>query len=128
MTANRKYPDELRERALRMVFELRHQDGRPRGQIARVSRFLGIHPESLRLWVKQRESGEVRQPGPTETADSLRIAALEREVRALRRAIETLQGARPGSDRTVTLMRPAASVNAVSDHSGQRLIGTETTG
>lgn len=90
MIAQRKYSDELREDALRMVFELRHQDGRPRGHIARVSRFLGIHPESLHLWVKQRESCDVRQPGApaNATADSLRIAALEREVRELRRAIE----------------------------------------
>jgi transposase len=118
MTAQRKYSDELREDALRMVFELRRQDGQPRGHIARVGRFLGIHPESLRLWVKQRESGDVRQPGgtATATADELRIAALEREVGELRRAIETLQAASPGNGHAVALMRPAASVNGVSDH------------
>ena len=46
MPAPKKYPDELRERAVRLVFD----SGRP---IAAVARDLGVHPEALRLWVRQ---------------------------------------------------------------------------
>jgi transposase len=46
MARQRKYSDELRERAVRHVFESK----RP---IAHVARDLGIHKEALRLWVRQ---------------------------------------------------------------------------
>jgi transposase len=38
MPAQRKYPEELRERAVKMVFEVRDQDGKGRGELARVAR------------------------------------------------------------------------------------------
>ncbi len=47
MAAQRKYPEELRERAVKMVFEVRERDGKGHGEIARVARQLGIHPEAL---------------------------------------------------------------------------------
>jgi hypothetical protein len=49
-TAPRKYPDELRERAVRMVFEVREQSGERRGSIVRVARQLGVGAETLRNW------------------------------------------------------------------------------
>jgi transposase len=49
MPAPRKYPDELRERAVRLVRE----SGRP---IAHVAEDLGVHREALRLWVHQAEA------------------------------------------------------------------------
>ena len=49
MTTSRKYPEELRERAVRLCFE----SNRP---IAHVARDLGIHRESLRQWVRQAEA------------------------------------------------------------------------
>ncbi len=52
MPAQRKYPDELRERAVRMVLEIRARDGKGHGELARVGRQLGVHPEALRGWVK----------------------------------------------------------------------------
>jgi transposase len=36
MAAQRKYPDELRERAVKMVFEIRERDGKGHGELARV--------------------------------------------------------------------------------------------
>ena len=48
MAAQRKYPDELRERAVKMVFEIRERDGKGHGELARVGRQLGVHPEALR--------------------------------------------------------------------------------
>ena len=55
MPAQRKYPEELRERAVKMVLEVRERDGKGRGEIARVARQLGIHPEALRTWIRQAE-------------------------------------------------------------------------
>lgn len=46
-----KYPDELRERAVRMVLEVREQTGERHGAVTRVAKELGIGTESLRGWV-----------------------------------------------------------------------------
>ena len=45
MPAQRKYPEELRERAVKMVLEIRAREGKGRGELARVGRQLGVHPE-----------------------------------------------------------------------------------
>ncbi|EKA61306.1 transposase IS3/IS911 family protein [Janibacter hoylei PVAS-1] len=55
MAAPRKYPDELRERATRMAVELRQDPATKQGAIARVAEQLGMHPETLRNWVRQAE-------------------------------------------------------------------------
>jgi transposase len=52
MPAQRKYPEELRERAVKMVLEIRDREGKGQGEIARVGRQLGIHPEALRTWIR----------------------------------------------------------------------------
>jgi len=78
MPAERKYPEELRERAVKMVFEVRDQDGKGRGELARVARQLGVHPEALRTWVRQAEIDGGVRPGTT-TEESRRIAELERD-------------------------------------------------
>jgi transposase len=85
MPAQRKYPGELRERAVKMVLEIRDHEGKGRGEIARVGRQLGIRPEALRGWIRQSEIDGGTRPGIT-SEDSRRIAELEREVRELRRA------------------------------------------
>jgi transposase len=92
MSAPRKYPDELRERAVKMILEIRARDGSGHGELARVGRQLGVHPEALRGWVKQAEVGGGTRAG-TSAADQLRIAELERENRELRRANEILKAA-----------------------------------
>ena len=43
MAAQRKYPDELRERAVKMVLEIRELDGKGHGEISRVARQLVPH-------------------------------------------------------------------------------------
>jgi transposase len=92
MPAQRKYPEELRERAVKMVVEIQAREGKGRGEVARVARQLGVHPETLRLWVRQAEVDSGQRPGTT-TEDARRIAELEREVRELRRANEILKAA-----------------------------------
>ena len=75
-----------------MVEEIREREGKGHGEIARVGRQLGIHPEAVRTWIRQREIDGGQRPGTT-TEDSRRIAELERENRELRRANEILKAA-----------------------------------
>jgi transposase len=92
MAAPRKYPDELRERAVRMAVELRRDPATRTGALRRVAEQLGINAETLRNWVTQVEVDEGDRPGVT-TAEAQRIAELERENRELRRANEILRTA-----------------------------------
>ena len=92
MAAPRKYPDELRERAVRMVVDARRDPATRSGALRRVGEQLGINPETLRNWVGQAEIDEGHRPGVT-TAEAQRISELEREVRELRRANEILRTA-----------------------------------
>jgi transposase len=92
MAVQRKYPDELRERAVKMVFEVREREGKGHGELARIARQLDVHPEALRSWVQQAEIDGGKRSGAT-TDDKKRIAELEREVRELRRANEILKAA-----------------------------------
>jgi transposase len=90
--SQRRYPPELRERAVRMVREAIAEGGESFGVVTRVARQLGIGPESLRNWVKQAEVDGGQRPGVT-TEERRRIAELERENRELRRANEILKSA-----------------------------------
>ena len=92
MAAPRKYPEELRERAIRMAIDLRRDPATRTGALKRVGDQLGINPETLRNWVGQAEIDEGHRPGVT-TAEAQRIAQLEREVKELRRANEILRTA-----------------------------------
>jgi transposase len=92
MSAPKKFSDELRERATRMAMELRRDPETRGGAIGRVSDQLGMHPETLRNWVRQAEiDGGVR--AGTTTSDAQRLAALEQENRELRRANHILRTA-----------------------------------
>ena len=88
----RKYPDELRERAVRRVQEVRREGGESYGVVTRVARELGVGAESLRGWVNLAEIDSGKRPG-TSTVDAQRIAQLERENRELRRANDILKAA-----------------------------------
>ncbi len=91
--SQKRYPPELRERAVRMVQEaIDKQNGERFGVITRVARQLGIGTESLRSWVRQAEiDGGQRAGVPSE--ERRRLAELEREVRELRRSNEILKAA-----------------------------------
>jgi len=90
--AQRRYPPELRERAVRMVLETIEQTGERFGVITRVARQLGIGSESLRGWVRQAEVDGGHRPGVT-SEERRRITELERDNRELRRANEILKAA-----------------------------------
>ena len=92
MVSRKAFPAELRERAVKMVLEVRAESGGGRGAVAQVGRQLGVNPETLRNWVSQAEVDSGNRPGTT-TEDRKKIAELEREVRGLRRANEILKKA-----------------------------------
>jgi transposase len=86
MPAPKKYPDELRERAVREVAE----SGRP---IAHVARDLGVHHEALRNWVRQAEADRGERGDRLTTSERDELSRLRREVSELRRANDILKAA-----------------------------------
>jgi transposase len=88
--AQRRYPQEMKDRGVRMAREVAEREGDWTGVIPRVARQLGVGEESLRGWVKQAEVDAGHRPGVTST-EQARIADLEREVKELRRANEILK-------------------------------------
>jgi len=88
----RRYPPELRERAIRLVSETAAEQGGRHGAVTRVAGQLGIGAESLRKWVHQAEIDAGARGGLT-TEERERIKQLERENRELRRANEILKSA-----------------------------------
>ena len=95
MSAPRKYPEEVRERAVRLVRDLvEESDGDLSVTTAcrRVGEQLGINTDTLRGWDKQGRVDAGQEPGLA-TGERVRIAALEREVRELRRANAILKTA-----------------------------------
>ncbi len=88
----RRYSEEFKERAIRMVRELRRETGQRHGTIQRVAEQVGCGVESLRTWVKQVEVDAGEVPGVT-SAEAERIRALEQENRELRRANAILKSA-----------------------------------
>jgi transposase len=86
------YPREVRERAVRMVFEHRHEYDSQWAAITSIAEKFGMTAETLRGWVRQAEVDTGHRPGTT-TAEAERIRELERENRELRRANEILKAA-----------------------------------
>ena len=88
MAAQRKYPPELRDRALRLYW-----GSEPRPVIAQLARQLGIHKEALRNWIRQDEAdrGERHDRPTTQMAEENR--RLRRENSELKRANEVLRAA-----------------------------------
>jgi transposase len=90
--SQRRYPPEIRERAVRMVREALKESDRSHGVVTRVAGQLGLGSETLRKWVKQAQVDEGERPGVT-SEEQRRISELERENRELRRANEILKAA-----------------------------------
>jgi len=86
------YPDEFRERAVRLVREWRGERGVSDGGVTAISVQLGINRETLRRWVIEQEVETGDRPGLPRVERS-RIAELERENKELRRANEILKTA-----------------------------------
>jgi transposase len=86
-----RYPDEMRERAVRMVFDHQHEYPSQWKAIESISAKLSVNHETLRNWVRRAETDAGERPGVT--TERARIHELEREVKELRRANEILKAA-----------------------------------
>lgn len=89
----RKYPEELRERAVRMVAEIRPDYRSQWAAICEVAGKLGIGtPETVRTWIRRAEIDAGNRPGVS-SEQAGEIARLKRENAELRRANEILKAA-----------------------------------
>jgi transposase len=94
MAAPRRYPNELRERAIRLVAEARVEEPSLslNAAVRRIAPRGGVVPDTLRGWCKQALIDAGQAPGTT-AADAKTIKDLERENRELKRANEILLAA-----------------------------------
>ena len=85
-----RYSPEVRERAVRMVFECEREHSSQWAAIVSIATKIGCTPETLRKWVRRTEVDTGRRGGMT-SDERARIKELEREIRELRRANEILR-------------------------------------
>ncbi len=88
MPAPKKYPDELRERAVRL-----YRESDPKPVIRQLAEQLSVHPEALRNWIRQDEadSGQRHDRPTTDMVEENR--RLKRENAELKRVNEVLRAA-----------------------------------
>jgi transposase len=89
---SRRYSPEVRERAVRMLFEYQSEHASQWAAIVSIAAKIGCTPETLRSWVRRVEVDEGRRAGVT-TDERAQLKELERENRELRRANEILKSA-----------------------------------
>jgi transposase len=92
MARTSRYSQEVRERAVRMVFEHRCEYDSEWEAICSIAKKIGCTSETLRKWVRRTEVDTGRRDGLT-SEEKARIKELERENRELRRANEILRKA-----------------------------------
>ena len=88
MVAPKKYPLELRERAVRM-----YRTTEPKPEINRMAEDLGVHPEALRGWIRQAEADAGERDDRLTTDEREDSTALRKENTQLKRANEVLRTA-----------------------------------
>lgn len=94
MPAPRKYPKELRDRAIRLVLEARQEDPglSLNAAVVRIAPRVGINKDTLRGWTKQAEIDTGRRPGVT-TSEAAELVELRQQVKELKRANDILLAA-----------------------------------
>ena len=88
MAAPKKYPDELRERAVRL-----YRESHPKPVIRRLAEQLGVHHEALRNWIRQDQADHGERHDRPTSAETEELRRLRRENAELRRANEILKAA-----------------------------------
>jgi transposase len=109
MAAPKKYPDELRERAVRLVRE----SGRP---IAHIAEDLGVHREALRLWVRQAEADRGERSDLLTSSEREELRRLRAENTELKRANEILKAASALFAKELCATRRRGDREVVKDH------------
>ncbi len=92
MNKSTRYSPEVRERAVRLVFEHQGEHASQWAAISSIASKIGCTPETLRKWVRQAERDQGLRVGMT-SSDRERLKELERENRELKRANEILRKA-----------------------------------
>ena len=92
MNKPKTYSPEVRERAVRMVFDHAPEYPSQWACIQSIAEKIGCSGETLRNWVRQAEQNQGKRAGLT-TDERARLKELEREVRELKRANEILRKA-----------------------------------
>ncbi|MGB5178216.1 MAG: transposase, partial [Gammaproteobacteria bacterium] len=87
MNKQTRYSPEIRERAVRMVFEHQADYDSQWATLNSIAGKIGCTAETLRKWVRRAERDQGLRDGLT-TSDRERLKALERENRELKRANE----------------------------------------
>ena len=86
------YPPEVRERAVRMVFDHQGEYSSQWKAIESIAAKLSINHETLRIWVRRAETDAGQRPGLT-TDERTQLHELQKEIKELRRANEILKSA-----------------------------------
>ncbi len=92
MARRTRFSQEVRERAVRMVFEHGREYGSQWEAMCSIAEKIGCSAETLRKWVRQSEVDSGHRGGRT-SDEQARTKELERENRELRRANEILRKA-----------------------------------
>jgi transposase len=92
MKKQKRYSEETKERAVRLLRQQLDQHASEWEAIRSIASKMGCNPDTLRKWFRQAQRDEGERPGPT-TEERQRLKELERENRELRRANEILRKA-----------------------------------
>jgi transposase len=92
-STSKRYPVELRERAVRMVTEIRPDHESEWAAMTQVSQLLGVGtPETVRKWCRQAQVDAGKRPGVS-TEEAAELKRLKRENAELKRANAILRSA-----------------------------------
>ena len=92
MNKSKRYSPEVRERAVRLVFEHQGEHESQWAAMNAIASKIGCTAETLRKWVRQAERDQGLREGLTSTERD-RLKVLERDNRELKRANEILRKA-----------------------------------
>lgn len=92
MSRATRYSPEVRERAIRLLGEHRHEYESEWSAMQSIAAKIGCSAETLRSWVRRAQVDAGQRPGLT-SEERAQLKQLERENRELRRANEILKAA-----------------------------------